>query len=57
MEYTNTEGEAEIAQATTITGRGAIQFDLSDAHSSLAYVRRGPGVETAEFRPTVKPPS
>jgi hypothetical protein len=57
MEYTNPDGEAEIARATTITGRGAIQFDLSDAHSSLAYVRRGPGVETAEFRPTVKPAS
>jgi hypothetical protein len=55
MEYTNPEGEAEIASATRITSKGAIQFDLSNAHSSLAYVRHGPSVETAEFRPAVVP--
>jgi len=56
MEYTNRDGEAEIAQAKAIKGNGAIQFDLSNAHSSMAYVRRGPGVQTAEFRPTVTAP-
>jgi hypothetical protein len=56
MEYTNRDGEAEIAQAKAIKGNGAIQFDLSNAHSSMAYVRRGPGVQTAEFRPTVAAP-
>jgi hypothetical protein len=55
MEYTNAEDEAEIAQAKTIKSNGAIKFDLADAdHSSLAYVRHRPGVEPAEFRPTVK---
>jgi hypothetical protein len=56
MEYTNRDGEAEIAQAKAIKGNGAIQFELSNAHSSMAYVRRGPGVQTAEFRPTVTAP-
>lgn len=54
MEYTNTDGEAEIAQAKTIKANAALQFDLSNSHSSLAYVRHGPGVETAEYRPAVK---
>ena len=53
MEYTNPEGEAEIAQAKTIKSTGTIAFDLSDGHSSLARVRYGPGVETAEYHPTV----
>jgi hypothetical protein len=53
MEYTNKEGEADVAQAKTIKSSGAIPFDLSDGHSSLAWVRHGPGVETAEYRPTV----
>jgi hypothetical protein len=57
MEYTNRDGEAEIAQATTIKGDGAIRFELSNAHSSMAYVRRGPGVQTAEYRPTVTAPA
>ena len=53
MEYTNEAGEAEVAQATRIKSTGPIAFDLEKAHSSLAYVRHGPKVETAEFRPTV----
>jgi hypothetical protein len=53
MEYTNEAGEAEVAQATRIKSNGPIAFDLEKAHSSLAYVRHGPEVETAEFRPTV----
>jgi hypothetical protein len=53
MEYTNEAGEAEVAQATRIKSNGPIAFDLENAHSSLAYVRHGPEVETAEFRPTV----
>jgi hypothetical protein len=53
MEYTNEAGEAEVAQATRIKSNGPIAFDLEKAHSSLAYVRHGNKVETAEFRPTV----
>ena len=53
MEYTNDPGEADVAAAKTIKSTGAIQFDLSDGHSSLAYVHHGPSVETAEFHPTV----
>jgi hypothetical protein len=53
MEYTNEAGEADVAVAKTIKATGAVQFDLSDGHSSLAYVHHGPSVETAEFHPTV----
>jgi hypothetical protein len=57
MEYTNEAGEAEVAQAIRIKSTGPIEFDLENAHSSLAYVRHGPEVETAEFRPTVVGPN
>ncbi len=53
MEYVNETGEADVASAKTVRSTGAIAFDLSDGHSSLAYVRHGSGVKTAEFHPTV----
>jgi len=53
MEYTNEAGEAEVAQAARIKSNGPIAFDLENGHSSLAYIRHGNKVKTAEFRPTV----
>jgi len=53
MEYTNEPGEADVASAKRIKSSGAIPFDIENGHSSLAYVRHGNKVETAEYRPTV----
>jgi hypothetical protein len=49
----NDGGEADVASAKRIMSTGAIPFDLENGHSSLAYVRHGNKVETAEFHPTV----
>ena len=57
MEYTNGPGEADVASAKTIRSKGAIPFDITDGHTSLAYVRHGNQVETAEYHPTVISPS
>ncbi len=57
MEYTNDSGEADIASAKKLRSTGAIPFDITDGHSSLAYVRHGNKVETAEYRPAVAPAS
>jgi hypothetical protein len=53
MEYVNEAGEADVASAAKIKSTGAIPFDLENGHSSLAYVRYGNKVETAEYHPTV----
>ena len=53
MEYVNEAGEADVASATKIRSTGAVPFDVENGHSSLAYVRHGSKVETAEYRPTV----
>jgi hypothetical protein len=53
MEYTNEAGEAEVASAKRIKSTGAIPFDIENGHSSLAFVRHGNKVETAEYHPTV----
>ena len=57
MEYTNGPGEADVASAKTVRSTGAIPFDITDGHTSLAYVRHGNQVETAEYHPTVISPS
>jgi hypothetical protein len=57
MEYTNAPGEADVASAKTIRSTGAVPFDITDGHTSLAYVRHGNKVETAEYHPTVVSPS
>lgn len=54
MEYTGESNEAEIALSKTLQGSGEITFDCTDSHTSLAYVRHGPDVETFEATPTVK---
>ncbi len=53
MEYTGPNNEAETALAKRIVSRGAIEFDLRDGHSSMAYVHHGSDVRTGEFEPTV----
>ncbi len=53
MEYTNEPGEADVASAKRIQSTGEIKFELENGHSSLAYVRHGNKVETAEYHPTV----
>jgi hypothetical protein len=53
MEYVNEAGEADVASAKKIRSSGAIEFDLENSHSSLAYVHHGNKVETAEYHPTV----
>jgi len=46
FEYTGPGESAETAKATKIVSRGAIELDLKDSHSSLAYVRHGNQVQT-----------
>jgi len=46
FEYTGPDESAETAKATRIVSRGAISFELSDSHSSLAWVRRGSHLRT-----------
>ena len=41
FEYTGPDESAETAKATRLVARGAIEFDYSDTHSSLAWVRHG----------------
>jgi hypothetical protein len=53
MEYTNSEGVAEIASATRLSSTGTISFEINGGHSSLAHVRHGSDVQTAEFNPTI----
>lgn len=53
MEYTGPNEEAETALAKRIVARGAIEFDLRDKHSSMAYVRHGSDLKTGAHEPTV----
>jgi hypothetical protein len=52
FEYTGPGEEAETALAKRLVSRGAIEYDLSDSHSSMAYVRHGNAIETGAI-PTV----
>lgn len=53
MEYTGPNEEAETALAKTLTVRGAIEYEVTDGHSSMAYVRHGNEVDTGAHNPTV----
>jgi len=52
FEYTNEQEEAETAQAKRIKSNGAIKLDITDGHSSMAYVRHGNAFQTGA-KPTV----
>jgi hypothetical protein len=39
FEYTGPDSNAETAQATSIRARGGVELDLTDSHSSMAWVR------------------
>ena len=52
FEYTGPNEEAETALSTRLVSRGAIEYDLSDSHSSMAYVRHGSDIKTGAV-PTV----
>ena len=41
FEYTGPDESAETARATVLETRGAITYEHTDTHSSLAYVRHG----------------
>lgn len=53
MEYTNEDESAETAQSKRIRWDGAIKLDLTDGHSSLAFVRHGSSFRTGKHEPTV----
>jgi hypothetical protein len=52
FEYTNEAEEAETAVSKRIVSHGAIEFDLTDTHSSMCYVRHGNAYQTGAH-PTV----
>lgn len=56
FEYTGDDESSETALAKTIRFRGAIDVDVTDGHSSLAYVRHGSSVQTGA-QPTVVAPA
>jgi hypothetical protein len=53
MEYTGPGEEAETALAKRIVARGPIEFDITDGHSSMAYVHHGNDIHTGAHDPTV----
>jgi hypothetical protein len=53
MEYTGPDHEAETALAKRISVHGPIEFEITDGHSSMAYVHHGSDTQTAEYHPTV----
>lgn len=48
FEYTGPDNSAETALAKRIVSRGAIELDISDGHSSMAYVRHGSSIQTGQ---------
>jgi hypothetical protein len=46
FEYTGPDESAETAKATKIVSNGSVKLDLTDSHSSLAWVRHGSSVDT-----------
>ncbi len=53
MEYTGENEEAETAVAKRIKSSGPIEIDISDGHSSMAFVRHGSSIQTGKHDPTV----
>jgi hypothetical protein len=53
MEYTGPDQEAETALAKRLVARGKIQYELSNGHSSMAYVQHGSDIRTGAHNPTV----
>ena len=53
MEYTGPNEEAETALATSIVARGPIEFEVTNGHSSMAFVRHGSDIRTGAHDPKV----
>jgi hypothetical protein len=53
MEYTGEDESAETAQSKTIKANGAIKFELTDVHSSMAFVRHGSTYRTGKHEPKI----
>jgi len=53
MEYTGPNDEAETALAKRISATGPVEFEITDGHSSMAYVQHGNKLKTATYNPTV----
>jgi hypothetical protein len=53
MEYTGPNEEAETALATKIVARGPIEFEITNGHSSMAFVRHGSELHTGAHEPTI----
>jgi hypothetical protein len=53
MEYTGPGHEAETALAKRISVKGPIEFEVTNGHSSMAYVHHGNDLETGKYNPTV----
>lgn len=53
MEYTGPNHEAETALATRIVAHGPIEFDITNGHSSMAYVQHGSALHTGAHDPRV----
>lgn len=53
MEYTGPGEEAETALARRISVHGPIEFDVTDGHSSMAYVHHGSDIHTGAHEPTI----
>jgi len=52
FEYTGPDESAETALARRLRSSGAIEFDITDGHASMTYVRHGSDISTGA-RPTV----
>ena len=53
MEYTGPGHQAETALAKRISVQGPVSFEVTDGHSSMAYVQHGNDVGTRDYNPTV----
>jgi hypothetical protein len=53
MEYTGPNEEAETALAKHIKAHGAIEFEVENGHSTLAFVRHGSDFRTGKHEPIV----
>ena len=53
MEYTGPNHEAETALSKRIVVRGPIEFEVTNGHSSMAYVHHGSDLKTGAHEPTV----
>jgi hypothetical protein len=53
MEYTGPGHEAETALAKRIVVQGPIEYEVTNGHSSMAYVHHGSDLHTGAHEPTV----